>query len=242
MKKPTKLERIISEELQRIEVDKHAADQVKARLDRMAADNDITKAEEAEIRRNLDNVLNHNFDNGEYGIFLGDFVPNPNSLLYTDKNEYNPGIPFYQINSNDGAFSKDSTGDEMWAIVRDNRLKTVMLRKKLQRRSAHKKRFEDGGLGVETPIFNFDAFLQDIETDKQRKEQEKIQQQQHATRKQEAQKKLMQIAGVWWKVDDEKEIIHQKNKPEKFVKFEDIIEYPNWDEETKEDIISRMEN
>lgn len=240
MKKPNKINRIIQEEVQKIGIDKHAADQVKARLDRMANDNDITKAEYVKIRGTLDKVITHNFDNKDYAIFLGGFVPNPNSTLYTDRNQYNPGIPFYQIYSNDGTFSKDSTGDEMWAIVRDGRLKTVMLRKSLQRRSAGKERYDDGGLGVETPIFDFDVYLNKIEQERQKKEAEKLQQQQHAARKQEELKKLKQISGVWWKIDDKKEIIHQKNKPENFINFEDIIDYPNWNEEIKDDIISRM--
>jgi len=233
MKKPTKLEKIIHEELQKIEVDKHAVDQVRARLDRMAKDGDITKKEEVEIRRNLENVMNYNFDDKDYAIFLGSFAPNPNSPLYTDTNKYDPGIPFYQIYSNDGVFAKDSTGDEMWAIVRDGTLKTVMLRKSVQRRSANKARNDDGGLGVDMPIFNFDEFMQ-------KRKQERLQRQQAVARKEEELKKLKQINGVWWKVDDEKEVVHQKNKPNNFVKFDDIITYPNWDDETKEDLIGRM--
>lgn len=233
MKKPTKLQKIIQEELQKIEVDKHAADRVRARLDRMARDGDITKQEEAEIRRNLENVVNYKFDNKDYAIFLGSFVPNPNSPSYTDNNQYDPGIPFYQIYSNDGVFAKDSTGDEMWAIVRDQQLKTVMLRKSVQRRSANKARNDDGGLGVDMPIFNFDEFMQ-------KREQQRVQQQQTQARKEAELKKLKQINGVWWKVDDNKKVVHQKNKPDNFVKFDDIISYPNWDDETKEDIIGRM--
>jgi len=238
MKKSDKINKIIQEEIQKmgIEVDKHAADQIKARLDRMASDGDITQAEEAKIRGTLDKVLAHEFDNRDYAIFLGSFVPNPNSLLYTDRNQWDMGIPFYEININ----GKDSTGDEMWAIIRDGRLKTVMLRKSLQRRSAGKERFDDGGLGVETPIFDFDAYLQKIEQERQKKEIERLRQQQAQTKKQEELKKLKQIQGVWWKVDDEKKVVHQKNKPENFVKFEDIIDYPNWDDDTKEDLIGRM--
>lgn len=238
MKDSEKLNKIIQEELQKIgtEVDKHAADQVKARLDRMARDGDITKAEEAKIRGTLDKVIAHDFGDRDYGIFLGSFVPNPNSMLYTDRNQWNPGIPFYEININ----GKDSTGDEMWAIVRNGRLKTVMLRKSLQRRSADKERFDDGGLGVETPIFDFDVYLQKIEQEQQKKEAEKLRQQQAQTKKQEELKKLKQIQGVWWKVDDEKEVVHQKNKPEKFIRFNDILDYPNWDDDTKEDLINRI--
>jgi len=233
MKKPTKLEKIIQEELQKIGVDKHAADQVRARLDRMARDGDLTKEEEAEIRRNLENIQNYDFDNKDYAIFLGSFAPNPNSTSYTDTNPYDPGIPFYQIYSTDGVFAKDSTGDEMWAIVRDQQLKTVMLRKSVQRRSANKARNDDGGLGVDMPIFSFDEFMQ-------KREQQRLQQQQAASRKEAELKKLKQINGVWWKVDDEKEIVHQKNKPEKYIRFDDILDNPNWDDDTKEDLIGRM--
>ena len=242
MKSPDKLLRIISEEIRifETEVDTHAYDRVKERLDLMTANGDITSAEDAEIRRNLENIIAHNFDSGGYGIFLGSFVPKKTSSLYTDRNEYDRGIPFYQIYSNDGIFAKDSTGDEMWAIVRDNRLKTVMLRKALQRRSMYKDRNDDGGLGVETPVPDFDKFLQNIERERQMRDREKLLQKDKEQIKLKQLEKTVNIKGVSWVIDDAKQIVYKKNNPNTFVKFDDVLEYPDWDDKTKEDILNRI--
>jgi len=226
---------IINEEIKIFEadVDGHAFDRIKDRLDRMKNGGDITPEEDAEIRRNLNNILKHEFDSKGYGIFLGSFKPNPKSLLYTDKNEFDPGIPFYQIFSNDGIFAKDSTGDEMWAIVRSNTLKTVMLRKSLQRRSMGKERNQDGGLGVDVPIPNLDRFLT-LE-----KEKEAISQQKELQRQKEDSGKFI-VDGVWWVIDAQKQIIYKKNNPKVFITFDEILNHPEWSQNKREEVFNTV--
>ena len=229
MKSENKILKIINEELKDIEteINTHTLQRLEQRLDSMSANGDITSNEDETIRKNLENIVGYKFDpNKSYGIFLGSFIPNPKSRLYTNKNEYDPGIPFYQIFSNDGIFAKDSTGDEMWGIVRDNTLKTVMLRKRLQRRSANKPRMEDGGLGVDKVIPDFDSFIQRQNDAKQQQEPEK------------QQEKVINIKGVLWKIDDANQRIYKKNTPNTFVDFNDVLDYPEWDDNTKEQILN----
>jgi len=230
MKSENKILKIINEELKSLEteIDTHALLRLEQRLDLMSNNGDITQRENDIIRKNLDNIISHNFDpNISYGIFLGSFIPNPKSKLYTNANKFNPGISFYEIKSDRDELLKDSTGDEFWAIVRKNRIKTVMLRKRLQRASAHKDRMDDGGLGVDKVIPNFDNYLQQqTDAKQQQKEPEK------------QQEKVINIKGVLWKIDDINKRLSKKNNPNTFVSFDDVLDYPDWNDNTKEQILN----
>jgi hypothetical protein len=144
-----------------VRLNTHAKERIESRLNKMSKNNELTLREDEIIRCNLNNILVHKFNHKKsYGIFLGGFRPNPNSKLYTITNKWNMGIPFYEIYS-DGKddITNDSTGDEFWVIVRENVIKTLMLRKRIQRQFANRERNDMGGLGVDIVIFNFDKFL-----------------------------------------------------------------------------------
>lgn len=242
-----KLIKIINEEIQSLnkaDINAHAEQRLEQRLELMAKIGDITPREYQIIRGNFDKILQNSFNEKNedgstrsYGIFLGGFRPNPKSPLYTVTNPYNMGIPFYTVLDNsDPVFSKDSTGDEMWAIVRENVVETIMLRKRLQRRSAAEERGSgDGGLGVDKEgiIFDLDEYL--------RKREEKEEQDRANAAPKEADPTLKPIKGVMWKIDKARNGIHKKNNPNFFVKYDDIYDYPDWDEKTKEEILDILD-
>ena len=155
--------KIINEEIKIFESENtmHSYERIMDRVKKMSYNHDITSQEAKIIEDNLNSVLNYTFNpNKSYGILLGSFKPNPQSELYTNANMFNRGIPFYQIISNDGIFAKDSTGDEIWGIISNNKITTVMLRKRLQREYASNDRMHHGGLGVDNIILDFDEFKQ----------------------------------------------------------------------------------
>jgi hypothetical protein len=82
---------------------------------------------------------------------LGRFQINPKSKLITKKHKSGT---YYQINSIDEFdVIKDSTGNEFWVIIRNQKLITGFLRKTIQRLTAEKPR-DFGGLGVDVVIEN----------------------------------------------------------------------------------------
>jgi len=139
-----------------MEITEHALERIMERLETMTSNNDITEEESEEIKRNLKNIINFDFNRySSYGIMIGRFNINPNSSLITKKHK--TGI-YYEINSLDHMdVIRDSTGNEFWGIVRNNRLVTAFLRKTIQRKTAEKQR-NDGGLGVDEVIDDFDKF------------------------------------------------------------------------------------
>jgi len=85
-------------------------------------DVDLKPQERQKLLQNLEKVKAQNFPtNKSYAIMLGRFTPNPQSPLYM---EYG-GQGYYRIM----AFSKDSTGDQIWVVIRNNNTTTLMLRK-----------------------------------------------------------------------------------------------------------------
>jgi len=242
-----KLIRIINEEIQNIkkaDINAHADQRLEQRLETMYNNGDITPREYQIIRSNFDKILENNFNEKKedgstmsYGIFLGSFRPNPKSPLYTVTNTHNPGIPFYEILSNtDSVFPKDSTGDEMWAIIRNNVVETIMLRKRLQRKfNADDRSTGTGGLGVDKEgiILDLDEYL--------RKRREKEETDKANAAPKEADPTLKPIKGVMWKIDKARNGIHKKNNPNFFVKYDDIYDYPDWDEKTKVEILDILD-
>jgi len=109
----------------------------------------------------------------------------------------------------------------------------VMLRKKLQRGFASNDRMDNGGLGVDYVILDFNKFIEKQTNDLQIQQQKEIE-------KQNQQQKIINIDGVQWKVDDSNERILKKNNPNVFINFNDILDHPNWDDTTKEKILNTI--
>lgn len=213
------------------EVTSHAKERIDTRLKRMTANHDITMQEAGTIDSNLNNILRFDFNpNRSYGIMLGRFNINPNSRLVTKKHKSGT---YYEINSMDEYdIVKDSTGNEFWGIVRNNRLITAFLRKTIQRKTAENPR-DSGGLGVDEVIDNFDDYIKEIE-------QKKEFQQQREFSKQKELEKRIRINGVWWEIDDTRQIVYKKNNPQISIGFNDVLENPEWDEQTKEEILNKI--
>jgi hypothetical protein len=217
---------IINEEIKLFESDVsgHAYKRLNDRVKVMKDKHDITPAEAANIEHSLNQIGAYNFrPDKSYGIMLGRFNINPNSAIKTEKH---PSGVYYTI---DIIGEGDSTGNEIWAIIRNNKLITVFLRKTIQRLTADRP-VKQKGLGVDHIIDNFDDFLRKIEIRKQEQKQKELER-----RKQEA--KTINIKGVWWVIDATNERIYKKNKPDTFVSFDNLIEYPEWDDATKEEIL-----
>jgi hypothetical protein len=230
----TDIKRIVKEEVElffEAKLNDHSFLRLKQRLEKMERNNDLTPREVSVIRDNLQKLLSYEFpQNKSYGILLGVFKPNPNSTLYTDTNKWDPGIPFYEIFSeNEQDVVKDSTGDEFWGVIRNNEITTVMLRKRNQRASAGNERMDDGGLGVDVVAINVDKLIRNEEEEKLRSQQS-----------QNKNDNILNINGVKWAIDRNNQIIHKKNNPSVYVKFDDVLENPYWDYETGEEIFNKI--
>jgi hypothetical protein len=241
---PDDIKRIINEEVKIFEADiaPHAQERINARLDKMVTDGDITSAEAGTIKGNLDKMLRHNYGEKSYGIRIGKFHVDPN--LRPELISMDGGRPYYRIwSDNKDDVLRDSTGNEFWGVIRNNRLVTMFLRKDYQRRSAHKVLNDDGGLGVDEVIDNFDDFLANGgRTDKEiEQENEKLRAQANRQAKENEGNKIINIDGVNWVINDAEQRVQKKNKPSVYVTFDDVLDYPNWDEATKNEIVSRMD-
>jgi len=131
-------------------ITEHAYNRIEERLEHMCDKDDITEEEQETIMENLNLISERDFEKDiSYGIMLGRFKINPKSYLVTKKH---PSGVYYEINSKDEYdVVKDSTGNEFWVIIRNNRLITAFLRKTVQRQTAHMPR-DEGGLGVDEII------------------------------------------------------------------------------------------
>jgi hypothetical protein len=102
----------------------HLLDRVRKRVESMT-DDDLNPQVKQRILTNLETVRNTDFPtNRSYGILLGEFLPKPTSSLYVDVG----GRGYYRIVE----FGVDSTGDQIWLVVRNNKVPTLMLRKRIQ--------------------------------------------------------------------------------------------------------------
>jgi len=240
---PEEIKKIIKEEINIFEADiaPHAQQRVEDRLNKMVEGGHITPMEAENISMNLSKVLNYNYGDKSYGIRLGRFHVDPK--LNPELISMDGGRPYYRIwSDNRDDIVKDSTGNEFWGIIRNNRLITMFLRKDYQRRSAHKPLNDDGGLGVDDVIDNFDDFIENGgKTDGDlRKERELEIAQQNTIAKQEEANKIINIGGVNWFINDKEQRVQKKNKPTVYITFDDILDYPEWDDATKEDILNRI--
>ncbi|BBI90584.1 hypothetical protein HYO65_gp192 [Tenacibaculum phage PTm1] len=111
--------------MKRVQISNHLLDRLKERLNEFS-EIDIQNKLRNQFFKNIKLVSNHHFENYiDYAVKLGEFEPNKNSKYYYEID----GRDYYRLND---FFGKDSTGNEIWVIVRRNRLITVMLRKTIQ--------------------------------------------------------------------------------------------------------------
>ena len=137
-------------------ITEHAYVRISERLEKMTKNNDITVKEEEIIKANLNATLNYDFKpNKSYGVMLGRFNINPNSKLVTYFHKPRIYYEIYSADKND--IMLDSTGNEIWGVVRNNGLVTAFLRKTIQRQTAHEPR-NMGGLGVDIVIDNINTW------------------------------------------------------------------------------------
>lgn len=105
----------------------HSTDRIKERLN-VFSDTDIPKYIKDELIKNVNLLRNYDFPkNKSFGVMIGKFNPNPESMYYK---EVAKGRGYYSIN--DDKIIHDSTGDQFWVIIRDNKVTTFMLRKAIQ--------------------------------------------------------------------------------------------------------------
>jgi hypothetical protein len=120
--------KMLRESLDEIYFMRHSNDRIKERI-KVFSDSDISPNIKNQIFNNIDllNRIDLN-PSKSYGIMIGSFNPNSKSPHYVDVN----GKGYYQI-MDDGVIH-DSTGDQLWVVVRENKATTVMLRKSIQTR------------------------------------------------------------------------------------------------------------
>jgi hypothetical protein len=134
----------------------HLSDRLVERLSSMN-DEDITPEVKQRIIKNLEITKKVNFPVGKgFAILLGSFKINPKSKLFVDVN----GRGYYRIID---LFGKDSTGDQIWAVVRDNSIVTLMLRKRIQSQSEE---FIKEKVRVNKVIFNIESYFNSLIGDK----------------------------------------------------------------------------
>lgn len=104
---------------------KHMYDRLEDRVDNL----DIDYNDKEEVYDNIDIVKNKFFDRRKsYGIRLAKFNVDKNH-----KNAIGSGNKYYyRIFDEQG---KDSTGDEIWIVIRNNQIKTLFIRKSGQNSS-----------------------------------------------------------------------------------------------------------
>lgn len=195
-------------------IDAHAWHRIKHRIDTMS-DSDLPKHYRETIMDTFFKVRDLNFPkNKSYAILLGKFTPKSDSEHYVKMPD---GREYYRVFSD--PILKDSTGNQFWVIVRDNKVHTFMLRKDVQTRDAD---YNNEKLNVDATITNIDRFISDMERSKIQKVQEPI----------------VNIGGVKWKIDPEKETIFKKNKPEEEYPLMDFVE--KLDAPTQEKIFAML--
>lgn len=109
---------------------KHSIDRISERI----KETDIASDDEFKIiNNNLQLIRNTDFPiNKSFAILLNRLRVKKDSPYYVlvENREY------YRIIDNSGILEHDSTGNEVWVIIRENEIKTVMLRKDIQTKDA----------------------------------------------------------------------------------------------------------
>lgn len=120
------IEKLLKEHLQNeMYFSQHIYDRLEDRLHQFY-DDEISPDKKREISRTLDNLRMMDFDpNYSFALRLAVLDINRDSDIYVNVN----GREYYRV---DDFMGKDSTGNEIWVIIRENEGKTIMLRKDIQ--------------------------------------------------------------------------------------------------------------
>lgn len=109
------------------EMRQHSLDRVKERIDAMDEEGALSTPEVSNIKNNIVRLQIVDFpEDKSYAVQLGTFKPRRNSKYFFDVKSRG----YYKII--DDEIISDSTGDQIWAIVRENEVITIMLRKAYQ--------------------------------------------------------------------------------------------------------------
>lgn len=103
----------------------HLFDRLKGRINKLS-ENEVSSEEKGYLETYLNILLKMDFDKRKsFAVKVLDLNINEESDMY-----YNiKGRSYYRINDFMG---KDSTGNEIWVVIRNNRAITIMLRKDIQ--------------------------------------------------------------------------------------------------------------
>ena len=111
--------------MSKVKVQSHLVDRFKSRITDMPIDA-IDEATKTEILTNLNKVLEMELEgNQSFGIKLKTIEVDKRCSVRNTVN----GRRYMRVND---FLGHDSTGDEIWVIVRENKLQTIMLRKGIQ--------------------------------------------------------------------------------------------------------------
>lgn len=103
----------------------HLFGRLKGRIDTLS-DAEITNSKKRFLDKYLDIVKRLNYNPSDsFAIKVIDLEINPESKLYINVR----GREYYRIND---FLGRDSTGNQIWIIIRNNKLTTAMLRKDIQ--------------------------------------------------------------------------------------------------------------
>jgi hypothetical protein len=206
--------------LSEAEIDRHTLDRIKGRI-KVMSDDDLPAQYRERIMYNFNRLEKLDFPlDKSYAVLLGNFTPNPASE-HSYKDPKN-GEMYYRIISD--PVLKDSTGNQFWVIIRNNTVKTFMLRKDWQTKpntlNAEK-------LRVDFSIENLDVIKQNndpnVNTSKQSSSKSKS---------------IVVINGIKWVVNSNDETIFKKNKPTEKHKIEDMLKQV--DKPTQDKILSLL--
>lgn len=121
--------------------------------DRIKETKILSPEEEKEIEKNIEKLKTINFPkNKSYGVLLLKLKISDTNPYYF-KDEYQFG--YYKVYSDDDFF-KYSTGNEIWVVIRNNEIRTIMLRKSSQTKDAVKNALS---LNVDGIVKNLDIFI-----------------------------------------------------------------------------------
>lgn len=139
-----------TEAIPEAEFSHHSDDRINKRIGKLG-DNDLSLAEKDKIAYVLKRIKEINFPkNKTFAIMLCHFRANPKSEYFV---ELKDGNRYYQINDIDDM--APSMGDQFWAIVRNNVVSTIFLRKSVQTKDIAQ---NNAKLYVDATIKNIDNY------------------------------------------------------------------------------------
>lgn len=110
-----------------LKITQHQLDRITERFEIFTSD-DLKFAVKNHIKYNLKLLGKIKLDRDKsFGVKLCHFIPNKDSKFYKVVNN---DRPYYSIM--DDEVIHDSTGDQFWVIIRQNKITTFMLRKSIQ--------------------------------------------------------------------------------------------------------------